>query len=296
MKIEICNTNLTFDLTKESPNKLFVFEESANLNTTNSFGIKVDSFTDFKRSIIEQMIQLKLKSNSFESIVFSKYGYGNQKLKNDNSDAYNFLSELLISIFDFDNRSGSVYYRIPSHQKITTSEYVNFSDNYIINPINNSFFNPNFLESGLFTTYDLIRTENKISFTTTKTYNIGQTLILQFSNTKKYIVCEVVDVISGDLLNDYYWSSIEGFDIEFSRSIDRTNYNQILIKYICQLDESGNMIFREQLFSNQKSEIVDNQEEKKEEKSPVQNITNEDIFNILVQINKNLENLNKNFK
>ena len=75
--------------------------------------------------------------------------------------------------FNFDNETGKKWHKIPGHDDITRGSYVSLDikNEDILQPINNSYFRPEFLEKGINTTFDLIKTENKVAFTSSKKYN-----------------------------------------------------------------------------------------------------------------------------
>ena len=51
------------------------------------------------------------------------------------------------------------WYKIPGHDEITSGVYVSLDNTNkdILQPVNNSYFKPEFLERGLNTTFDLIK-------------------------------------------------------------------------------------------------------------------------------------------
>ena len=163
------------------------------------------------------------------------------------------------------------------------------------------------MEKGLNTTFDLIKTENKVSFTSSKEYKNDDVIIFTFSG-KEHIVCRVICSYSMELtLKDYKWYSFEGFDNSFSiagpdpvlnSKQDGYKY-QTHFQFICTLNDKGNMVFKNDIFSNEiKREIKDNKELKNEENVKVvhikkenekMSVSNEEIFKVLKSIESKLE-------
>lgn len=293
INIEILE-KITLDCVVNNPDKLFVlgensFELSSLLFYTNTldFSIYENSSESYRKSIIEKIILIKIKSKKYNSIVLCDKGY----CKNCPPSLMKFINDLIRYNFDFDNSTGKKWFKIPSFNEITTAEYLNLStNNDLLIPQNNSFFRPEYLENGLYTSFDLLKTESKIAFTSNKNFEVGQNLILQFINQKKYILCRVVLSYNSNLINDEDWSLLEGYTDDFVKSVNRNDYYQIHIRFISELDEFGNMIFREDLFKN-----VEPVEEIRstENKQVHGNISNQDIYNLLVEINQKLDKLLK---
>jgi hypothetical protein len=211
--------------------------------------------------------------------------------------------------FNFDNEKGKKWNKIPGHDEITRGVYVSLDNTNkdILQPVNNSYFKPEFLEKGLNTTFDLIKTENKVSFTSSKEYKNDDVIIFTFSG-KEHIVCRVICSYSMELtLKDYKWYSFEGFDNSFSIAGPDSVLNskqdgykyQTHFQFICTLNDKGNMVFKNDIFSNEiKREIKDNKELKNEENVKVvhikkenekMSVSNEEIFKVLKSIESKLE-------
>lgn len=350
--VEIFYGIVTPEEVKNNPNKLYVFEENttkvgntgplAIRNLPNAVGLRVRKgpgtksaafFTDIefennKKIITEDIINIKYLSFCYDSVVLTSVGYGlGSTLELRCSNTWNFLVDVLKYNFDFDNTCGKKWQRFPSHYEIVSSDYLKtFLNDVVINPVNNSFFLPHLLQQNLFTTFDLVKTDNKISITTNQNFEIGKNLILQFQNQKRYIVCRVTLTYPANSIQKNTWSTFEGVTDEFSKSVDLTNYYQSHIKYICTLDESGNIEFRSDYFTSisptekekidrklgeieskieksketkveinedikkTKKEMVAKTIDVKKENTPVKKeVTNQDIYNLLLEINSKLD-------
>lgn len=339
MKIEIFNGLFTIEDVKNNPDKLYIFEENiakvgTSLQTScrnlpNTHGLRVRKgpgtktaafFTDLefinnKKSIIEDVVNIKYKSLCYKSIVFSSFGYGTGiVLENRCSNTWNFLQNVLRFNFDFDNKTGKKWQKLPSHSDITQSEYIKtFSNDEIINPVNNSYFLPHLLKLNLLSTYDLVKNDYKVSFTSNKKYEVGQNLILQFQNQKKYLVCRVLLEYEANTIKKNIWSTFEGLTEEFSKDLNLDGFFQIHIKFLCTLDENGKMEFRNDFFQNQissedkqiiekkltqiENESIQVVEKEKNQLIKTKNnivhmekkVSNEEIYNLLLEINSKLD-------
>jgi|SaaInlV_100m_DNA_2_1039680.scaffolds.fasta_scaffold05350_2 hypothetical protein len=335
MKIEIYNGDWKVDYINNNPNKIFVFcDNNARIgkvgqsiirDLSNSMGIRtkkgpsnksVSFYKDSEyekncKNILEDILDIKEESLKGSTIVFSDVGYGGllSSLNKKAPKTFKYLCQSLKDHFNFDNEKGKKWNKIPGHDEITRGVYVSLDNTNkdILQPVNNSYFKPEFLEKGLNTTFDLIKTENKVSFTSSKEYKNDDVIIFTFSG-KEHIVCRVICSYSMELtLKDYKWYSFEGFDNSFSiagpdpvlnSKQDGYKY-QTHFQFICTLNDKGNMVFKNDIFSNEiKREIKDNKELKNEENVKVvhikkenekMSVSNEEIFKVLKSIESKLE-------
>lgn len=311
--IEIFDGIWDINLVRNNPNKIFVFGDNDKRNgiggqavirnLSNSIGIRTkkeplnnnESFytdVDFDencKKIIEDLIKIKIKSIEGNTIVFSKNGYGTglASLKEKAPNTFNYLCDLLKSFFHFDNERGCKWQKLPSHNEIESAEYLKYNkqNEDLIIPVNNSLFLDHILESGITNYFDLIKSEKKVAITSKISYKKDQILLLSFPGQKSYLVVKVL-IDSYDILDINDWSSLEGFKYDFI-TMDISKYKQTIFSYICQLNENGQMILREEIFSNEIPKI------ETEKFSDNDNNIFVQILNELKEINKKLYNLNK---
>lgn len=284
-KIEIHEGRLTNDWILKNPKKLFVLDIGDNRDIENVITFNINS-NDLNNSFIKQIILIKGKSYQYESIVFHSLGY----CKFFNSE---LINNLLKFNFDYDNLSGRKWFKIPSHSEIVSSEYLKLTNNAdIINPINNSFFREDLIRKDLFTVFDLIKTENKISFTSRFPYDIGKNLILQFDGQKNYILCRVTCCYLVNQVSDSDWSSFEGYSNDFI--VNKDGYYQIHIRYISLLDENGCLIFRDDLFTDFSIDSIPTLDLSNNDNLSIpENITNSDIYKLLLELSSKVDKLLK---
>jgi flagellar hook-associated protein FlgK len=344
MKIEIFNGEWTLDDVKKQSDKVFVFgDNNARVgkggqaiirDLPNSVGIRTkkgpstkpaayyndSEFESNKKNILEDVLNVKKIAMGGKTIVFSSGGYGTglASLKQKAPKTFDYLNFLLKEHFNFDNKKGSTWFKIPGHDEITTGRWIEFDkDETILKPINNSFFDQNLLKKSLNTTFDLIKSENKIAFTSKSDYKNGEIIIFRFVNNSEYLVCRVIEsynlIETPETMKDYKWYSFEGYNKSFNISgpdnlIDRY---QTHFQFICTLDDSGKMIFKKEVFSQQNSEpkvdkkkvkvigdpIVKEDKSTKEsentikEEKKLKNMTNEDLENAIKSINQKLDSV-----
>lgn len=285
INIEILE-KITLDCVVNNPEKLFVVGDNFTEPNIINFSIYENNIESYRNSIIEKIILIKSKSNYYNSVVLCSKGY----CKNSPPELVQFINDLMRYNFDFDNSLGTKWIKIPSHHEITNCDYFNlsnFNSNLIIPP-NNSYFKSIFLENGLYTLYDLIKTDNKIAFTSKDNFQVGQNLIFQFSNQNNYILCRITCCYPADSLSSEVWSDFEGLNPNYRNSIDLTNFKQYHIRFIAELDHSGKMIFRNDIFKDS------NPPEKNENITTIpDNITNVDIYKLLLELSSKIDKLLK---
>lgn len=256
------------------------------------------------RNILEDILEIKEEALKGSTIVFSDGGYGTglASLKQKAPKTFEFLCQVLKDHLNFDNERGTKWNKIPGHNDITSGAYVSLDkeNGDILQPINNSYFRSDFLEKGLNTIFDLIRTDNKVAFTSSKQYQNDDVIIFTFSG-KKHLVCRAICSYSvQDVLKDYRWYSFEGFDKTFSiAGPEAAMKYQTHFQFICTLDDKGNMVFRNDIFGEKKKAISSsNVEETKEELKTKDNVkvvhikkednkmsvSNEEILEVLKRI------------
>jgi hypothetical protein len=283
--IEIFNGIWTLEHVNNNPDKIFVFNDnnfkmgkyglSVIRDLPNAIGIRVKKgpskkpvsyYTDFEfndniLNIDLDILAIKKKLLSGKTIVFSSYGYG---YPTPSPKTYDYLCDSLRLHFNFNNKTGTKFVKIPGYDEISGGIYVSLSKREpfkdgLVQPVNNSFFREEFLVSGIFTISDLIKTLNKTTFTQNIKYKSGDILIFSFSDTSEYLVCRVVQSYCLKAISKEDWSFFECYNSEFVDSINLYNDNNTLnqyfqthFQYICSLDQTGKMIFRDDIFGASK--------------------------------------------
>lgn len=272
--VEIFNGNWTLSDIKSSPKKIFVFGDN-NLrygkggqaiirDLSNTIGLRTKKapnnqlssfYSDLdleenKKNIIEDILTIKDLQLKGNVVVFSNGGYGTglSKLKEHAPKTFEYLCDCLKSFFNYDNESGNKYYKIPSNDDIVSGIYVNLNSKDILQPESNSSFKEDFLFGDIYNTYDAIKLEKKISFTSLSLYKKDDILIFSHFGKKNYLVCKVThDSLPIDNLEQ--WSNFEGFNSDFIKN-DINDYLQTPFDFICSLDVKGNMVFKNDLFGS----------------------------------------------
>lgn len=313
MKIEIVK-DWTIEDVRKNYNKFFIYEDNhANVGGPNairdlentlplrtkkgpsskSAGYLNDSdFTNNCRVLRENILLIRSKLVEGKTVVFLESGYGQEsKLEQYAPQTFDFLSKMLKKYFNFDNFTGKRWYKIPGYDELTFGKYVDFSKNNtsIIQPINNSFFEKRLLESNLTTTYDLIKTQNKTSFLSTVQYKNEQILIFVFENSPEYLVCRVIDCYSISNMNLELLYKTEGYNRDFKFLPD--DLFQIQLEYISTLDSNGNMIYKDEFFSNQSVSISGEKKIVGEKYVIDDNMKNDEILEILKDLQIRIEKI-----
>ena len=301
--VEIFNGNWTLSDIKSNPKKIFVFGDN-NLrygkggqaiirDLSNTIGLRtkkapnnqLSSFysdsdlEENKKNIIEDILTIKDLQLKGNIIVFSNGGYGTglSKLKENAPKTFEYLCDCLKSFFNYDNETGNKYYKIPSNDDIVSGIYVNLNSKDILQPESNSSFKEDFLFGDIYNTYDAIKLEKKISFTSLSLYKKDDILIFSHFGKKNYLVCKVTHE-SLPISNLEQWSNFEGFNSDFIKD-DINNYLQTTFEFICTLDDKGNMVFKSGVFGS--SEVKE-----------TTNIVGEQIVEE-VDVNKRLDDMDK---
>lgn len=343
MKIEIFKGNWTLDDVRNNTNKIFVFgDNNARLGKSgqaiirdlpNSMGIRTkkgpsnkaaayykdSEFDQNYKNILEDILSIKKEAIDGMTIVFSDGGYGTglAHLKNKSPKTFEYLCRQLKEHFNFDNETGKMWYKVPGHNEITTGTYIDFDKvPHIIKPTNNSYFKPEYLESKLNTNFDLIKNGKKVAFSSKLKFEAGQILILTFNGIKDYLVCRVIDSYDLELvMKDYQWYSFEGYDKSFSiAGPDTINSKyQTHFQFICTLDTSGKMVFRDDLFKKKVSSskptikeekvkelenvhTIYTEDKKDNDKMSDKAVSNEELLEVLKRIESKLDSKKKRFK
>lgn len=351
MKIEIFKGNWTINDVKNNPDKIFVFgDNNARIgkggqaiirDLPNTIGIRTkkgpstkpaayykdSEFEQNAKNILEDILELKKEAMDGMTIVFSDGGYGTglADLEKKSPETFNFLCFQLREHFNFNNKTGKMWYKVPGYDEITLGTYIDFDkDTSIVKPVNNSYFRGEFLERSITTTYDLIKTGNKIAFTSDKSYKNGDVLIFTFNGKKDYLVCVVVDSYDVSLvLHDYQWYSFEGYDKSFNISgPEISSKYQTHFQFICILGVDGKMTFKDDIFSDKKKDFfpfeptidekelikldnvktavvnkveeVEEIEEVKKEDYSMGSVSNEELLEVLKRIESKLDRKFKN--
>lgn len=327
MKIEIFKNNWSVKNVSDSPNKIFVFgDNNARIgkggqaiirDLPNTAGIRtkkgpnnksVSFYTDIEfeqncKNILDDILAIKSKMLSGKTIVLSSGGYGTglANLSETAPKTFEYLCQMLMLYFGFDNKTGRKWSKIPSHGEISHGKYIDILGDDILKPVNNSFFRSNLLELGLTSDFDLIKTDNKIAFTSKNKYNIGDILIFVFQNKEDYLVCKVINSINFNQLN---WNIFEGLsdDFKIDESINTSEYYQTHFDFICTLNDKGRMVFKnvfgDSSLLKDKYEDIDEKKKVKVVGEPIimQNEDKwEEVIQLLKQIQDKLENKKRGF-
>jgi hypothetical protein len=239
------------------PNSIRELENTLALRTKRGPSNKPAAYlndSDFLHNckvLREDILLIRSKLIEGKTVVFLESGYGQEsKLEQYAPQTFDFLSKMLKRYFNFDNFTGKRWYKIPGYDEMNLGKYIDFSKNNlsIIQPINNSFFEKRLLENNLVTTYDLIKTQNKTSFLSTQEYKIDEILIFVFEISKEYLVCRVIDSYSISNIDLSLCYKTEGYNKDFKFVSD--GLFQIQLEYISTLESNGNMIYKDDFFSN----------------------------------------------
>lgn len=272
--VEIFNGNWTLSDIKSNPKKIFVFGDN-NLrygkggqaiirDLPNTIGLRTKKapnnqlssfYSDLdleenKKNIIEDILTIKDLQLKGNVIVFSNGGYGTglSKLKEHAPKTFDYLCDCLKSFFNYDNETGNKYYKVPSNNDIVSGIYVKLNDDDILQPESNSSFKEDFLFNDIYNTYDAIKLEKKISFTSKTSYEKDDILILSHIGKKDYLVCKVTHD-SLPINNLEQWSNFEGFNSDFIK-VDTSDYLQTTFDFICSLSDKGFMTFKSDIFGS----------------------------------------------
>ena len=344
MKIEIFKGNWTINDVNSNINKIFVYgDNNARIgkggqaiirDLPNTFGIRTKKgpskkpaayYTDNeleinKKNILEDIINLKSKAFKDSIIVFSDGGYGTglASLNEKAPKTFEYLCFLLREHFGFDNTNGRKWKKVPGYDDITSGVYIDFeNDKSIVKPVNNSLFNPDFLKQKINTNYDLIKSGNKIAFTSSGFYKNGDILIFSFEG-KEHLVCRVIESYDTSLvLSDYKWHSFEGYDTRFDISgPEFASKHQTHFQFVSTLNSDGRMVYDNDIFGGLDKKPIEISKKKetkiigeplpslkekmvkKEDNNTMSDktVSNEELLEVLKRIESKLDNKKKGFK
>jgi hypothetical protein len=296
MKIEIFDGNWTTEDVELNINKLFVFGDNnfrvgkggqaIIRDLSNSIGIRTKKGPSNKtaafyndseyiqniKNIREDILNIKseILLGKYDTVVFSKNGYGTglAQLERLAPKTFSELCYLLLGHFNFENKTGNVKKRIPGYDEIMSGKYVSLDnkkfESNVLTPINNSFFKKDYLEHGINTLYNLVKYGKKIAFTYPVNHNIGDIVIFSVINSKKYLVCRIIDSYVYKEVSIENWSLFEGYESNYLENLKLSNSEQILyqnhFEFICTLDEEGRMEYNKDIFGDQ---LIKNNEQPK---------------------------------
>ena len=125
-------------------------------------------------------------------------------------------------------------------------------ENGILQPTTNSFFRSELLEKNLNTIFDLIKNGKKVAFTQNKFYKNDSVLIFVIPGLNEYLVVRVSSSYKVKKLDKKMWGLFEGYNDKYIDTIsdvfESDDYYQTHFEFICSLDQSGRMIFRDDIF------------------------------------------------
>lgn len=283
MKIEIYNENWTKEYVMSNSDKIFVFgdnnarigkggqatirglENAVGIRTKKGPSKKAAAFytdkelADNKSKIDEDILNIKRLSILGKTIVFSKNGYGTglASLKQKAPKTFDYLCESLKFNFGFDNEKGTKWSKIPGYDEISKGIYITMDkksafENGILQPTTNSFFRSELLEKNLNTIFDLIKNGKKVAFTQNKFYKNDSVLIFVIPGLNEYLVVRVSSSYKVKKLDKKMWGLFEGYNDKYIDTIsdvfESDDYYQTHFEFICSLDQSGRMIFRDDIF------------------------------------------------
>jgi hypothetical protein len=284
-KVEIFSGNWTEIDVMKSSTKFFVFGDNCDRrgkggqaiirDLKNTIGLRTKKkpdnlstsfFSDIEYQkncelILEDVLNIKEKQLSDSAIVLSKNGYGTglARLSDRSPQTFQYLNDCLKNFLHFDNINGTHYYRLPSGNQIASGVYVDLTT--VKNPQSNSQFLESSLLSDAYTIYDQILKQTKISFTSDKSYQIGDIVNFYYPGKKEYLVCKVLNnSVEVRSLNKTLLSRFEGFTQDF---VDNYTDSGLVtfIEFIATLDDKGNMVYNS-LYFNDESEITVTKENK----------------------------------
>ena len=284
------------------PNSIRELENTLALRTKRGPSNKPAAYlndSDFLHNckvLREDILLIRSKLIEGKTVVFLESGYGQEsKLEQYAPQTFDFLSKMLKRYFNFDNFTGKRWYKIPGYDEMNLGKYIDFSKNNlsIIQPINNSFFEKRLLENNLVTTYDLLKTQNKTSFLSTQEYKIDEILIFVFEISEEYLVCRVIDCYSISNIDLSLCYKTEGYNKDFKFVSD--GLFQIQLEYISTLDSNGNMIYKDEFFSNKN--LPEGEKKIVGEKYTTNNdMKNDEVLEILKDLKNRIEKIeNKKF-
>ncbi len=261
-----------------------------------------DSEYDSNINIIrEDILNIKNEALSGKTIVFASGGYGTGLARLDDyaPKTFKYLNSQLKLHFHFDNETGKKWQKIPGHDDLVRGKYVSLDkeNTQVVQPINNSYFCQDYLSKNINSTYELIKTENKVAFTSTNKYNIDEIIIFTFKDKKDYVVCRVIDSYGIEfVLDSQLWHKFEGYSKDFNPIQNNFNFERLFqtqFEFISTLDAEGNMIYKQGIFQ----EISDVNKSAKVVGEKIKNTMREDeLLKLLKDLESRLENLeNKKF-
>lgn len=327
MRIEIDDSKWTNEYINSESDKIFIIEDNdfriedknkiKSLNNTIGLRVKkglskknISYYTDSEydenvKKINEDIIDIKKSSLYKKTLVFSKNGYGLTSLKNKAPKTFKYLCDTLKINFGFDNEKGIRWSKIPGYDDISKSIYIkldkiSISNNGVLQPTSNRFFKDNLLNDGFNNIFDLIKSESKIAFTQNIDYPIGTYIVFVIPGLNEYLLVQITQSYKMNNISLEDWSLFEGFESEFIENRDTDSYYQIHFNYICSIEQSGKMVYKEGIFGDyeNRKESMKNIEENIEEKMNKNDIhknSNEELLSIISNLKIEVENLKKPF-
>jgi len=255
MKIEVFDGNWNVKDVVKNKSKIFVFgdndhrmgkkgqaiirdcENTIGLRTKKYPSYRADSYyndrehLENRKKIIEDVKQIKEELFFGKTIVFASGGYGTglSDLKNKSPKTWNFLCDILLKEFNYDNENGKlVDYK---YSKDDLEKFEKIPMNYEHNKIGfgqemQGFFRKELLDNNIFSTFDAIKKGYRTATTRTNKYKSGQHVLFTKSGVNEMLLCKIIKssyIVSS--ISKEEWSLLEGWDISY---FDR---NPILDKF-----------------------------------------------------------------
>lgn len=269
--IEIFKGEWNEKIVKSNPDKIYVFGDN-NLRTgkkgqsiirdcPNTIGLRTkkkpststDSYyTDDEysqnRSLIQEDVEnIKWEMLTGKTIVFSSGGYGTglSELPTRAPKTFDFLCNILISEFGFDNRVGSKSITPPSKAEIDAAKELpmNYEHNKLgYGQLVPGQFRQELLDLGITTTFEAIKQGYRTATSRKeKTYKTGDIIKFTKKDSKEILVCRVTrSSYPVESIPKEYWSKLEGWDVSyFKLNPDAKSKYQFVYEYIGFIDEYG---------------------------------------------------------
>lgn len=312
--IEIFDGNFTVEQINSNTNKLFVISDNTMKVGQNPFRdlpnvlvlrIKKGSSTKpaayfssgeyevFKKTILQDILKIKINLIQDRNVVFTNSGYGNiEKVGVFGPKIKEHLDLMLKSNFNFDNTNGTKFVKVPSYDEIQNSNSIQLDD-LTYNTLNSKQI------------INAILSQKKVAFSTESEISIGSVIKFISASSSDVLVCRVTNSYPSDYITATQWAILEICD----ESKYIPSRYQHLLELICSVNPSGVMNFNNDIFGVQKKvkepppkkENVKEPEPIIEQKKPVeekikqpmseQNQNNQEIYELLNQINSKLDQL-----
>jgi hypothetical protein len=243
MKIVLHET-VDKDILSNSPDVFYIIEDteldlnlkhiSDNFNLENVYSIRTKknsnrkisafyedkNFESIKNDILFNILEIKYKSNKYNTISLSSNGYGTYMEKYCPL-IYNYLSDLLYHNFSYDNKIKNCVKKIPSYSDINKAKILDIS-----------YYNSIKLE--------LIKNKKSISLLTEQNFKLGDLIKLKHEKSQEEFICKVnIPCYDKSIIGSNYLNLFEGY----TKPNNDMNL-QFHIEYIGSI-KNGTIVFSE---------------------------------------------------